>query len=159
MNAKTEKDDDLVAVRSLGDGTGGKLQVTEVGSTAGTDTEGLRGSLPLTPRHHTHIHSQEHHISLLDGLLHLGREMQILATGLLHNFKQTRLIDGEVVAVPLLDALLVQIHNVHSNLGALESNDGHRRSTHVASSNTANVLDPRSDSDRTTVYSFILSAK
>ena len=54
MNAKTEKDDDLVAVRSLGDGTGGELQVTEVGSTAGTDTEGLRGSLLLTPRHHPH---------------------------------------------------------------------------------------------------------
>ena len=142
MNAIEEGDDDLVTVRRLGDGTRSELQVTEVGSAAGTNTEGLRGGLGLTSRHLTHIHSQEHHICLLDALLDLGRKVQVLSSGLLNHFKQTRFVDGQTVAVPLLDTLLVQIHDVHSNLRALQSDDGHRRPTHVASSNTANILDP-----------------
>ena len=130
-----------ITSRNLGDGSGGQLKVTQIGGAASSHAKGLGGSLCIREKGNRHIHRQEHHISLGDTLLHLGAEEKVLSAHLLHDFVQTRLEDGQTLAVPLLHSLRVQIDHVDRDIGALESNNGHRGTTHVASTDAANVLD------------------
>lgn len=49
----------------------------------------------------------EHNIGLAHVLPGVSAEEQVAPTGSLHNLQQAGLVDGQVVAVPCLDALLV----------------------------------------------------
>ena len=132
----------LITSRNLGDGSGGQLKVTQIGSAASSHAKGLGGSLWIREKRKSHIHRQEHHISLGDTLLHVGAEEQVDSAHLLHDLVETRLEDGQTLAVPLLHSLSVQIDHVDRDIGALESNNGHRGTTHITSADAANVLDP-----------------
>lgn len=56
----------------------------------------------------------------------VGGEKEILAPAGFHDLEEPRLVDRERLAVPGLDAALVQVHHGDNDLGALQGDHRHR---------------------------------
>ena len=56
-------------------------------------------------------------VGLSHVLVYVGAEKQVASTCLLHHRIEARLVDGQRVTVPGIDALLVDVHHHHLNLG------------------------------------------
>lgn len=55
----------------------------------------------------------EHDVSLADVLAGVGGEEQVAAAASLDDLEEAGLVDGQMLAVPRLDALLVDVHDHH----------------------------------------------
>ena len=93
----------------------------EICGKASTDTALLRRG----------VYADEDEICLLNGLVDIRGEEQVAATADFDDIDETGLVDGEakVVAVPRVDAGLVEIDDGDLDVGAFEGNDGARRAT------------------------------
>lgn len=58
-------------------------------------------------------------LGVLDTLVNISAEEEVLAPGGLDNLIETRLVDREVVRVPGVNSLLVEVNNGDLNLGAV----------------------------------------
>lgn len=67
----------------------------------------------------------KYHISLSDVLVSVCAEEEVAATACLNNLLQTRLINGEVIGVPGLDPLLVDVNHHNLNVWALQGHDSY----------------------------------
>lgn len=64
---------------------------------------------------------QNHSLGLLNTLVNISAEEEVLAPGGLNNLFETRLVDGEVVRVPGVNSLLVEVDNGDLNVGAVQN--------------------------------------
>ena len=94
--------------------------VLEIGGEAGTDTRLLGRS----------VNRDEYEVCLTDTLVDIGGEEEVASAGLLDNFYQAGLVDWqlEVGAVPRINPRLVEVDDGDTDVGALQGNDGARRS-------------------------------
>ena len=81
----------------------------------------------------------EDNVSLSDVLLCVSAEEEVAPSGFLDHFEETGLVDRQVLRVPGLNALLVNVHNNDLNFWAHEGNHGHGWATDVASSNAGDL--------------------
>lgn len=63
--------------------------------------------------------NQKFSLGVLDTLVNISAEEEVLAPGGLDNLIETRLVDREVVRVPGVNSLLVEVNNGDLNLGAV----------------------------------------
>lgn len=60
-------------------------------------------------------------LGLLNTLVNISAEEEVLAPGGLNNLFETRLVEGEVVRVPGVNSLLVEVDNGDLNVGAVRN--------------------------------------
>lgn len=72
-------------------------------------------------------------ISIDNSLVNIGGEEQVLATTSKDDLIQTRFVDGEVIRVPGIDTILVQIDDSDVNVMALVGDNSARRTTYYYS--------------------------
>lgn len=89
----------------------------QVSGVASTDTRGLGGC----------IDGDEDEVGFDDGLVDVGAEEEVLASALLDDLVEARLVDGQSVGVPLCNALRVHVDDGDLDVRALEGNDGASR--------------------------------
>lgn len=94
----------------------------QVGSVASSDTGllggGVDGNEDEAGVSRVHVKEVMNLLGLLDGLVDIGGEEQVPASGLFDDLVKSRLVDGQVVAVPSVDTGLVQVDNGDLDLGA-----------------------------------------
>uniref|UniRef100_A0A8R7U5F2 Uncharacterized protein n=1 Tax=Triticum urartu TaxID=4572 RepID=A0A8R7U5F2_TRIUA len=122
-------DHDLVGAGDVGDHARGALPVGEVGGLAGAEAAGLGGG----------VDGDEDDVRLAHVPLHVGAEEEVAAAAALDDVVQAGLVDGEAVAVPAGDARLGDVHHHHLHVRALERDHRHRRATHVARADAADL--------------------
>ena len=107
----------------MGKGQERELQgdVLEIRSKPGPDARLLGGS----------VHGHEDEVSLQDGLVDVCGEEEVAAACLPDDLLEAGLVDGEakVVAVPRVDARLVEVDDRDLDVRALERDDRARRAT------------------------------
>ena len=127
-------DHDGVAAGGDGHLAGRSFDPAQIAGLAGTDTAGLGGG----------VHREKHHIGGGDRRIHLGAEVQIAAPGPAHHRIKAWLIDGQkaqIVVIPGGDALGIEIHHRHLNLGTAISDNRHRGPAHIAGADTTDRTD------------------
>mmetsp|Transcript_331 Transcript_331/g.957 ORF Transcript_331/g.957 Transcript_331/m.957 type:complete len:525 (+) Transcript_331:274-1848(+) len=113
--------DDLRRRARLGDGARGRLPVREISRGACTDAAHLGRC----------VDGDEDDVRLPDVLFHIDAEEEVAPARLEDNLVQSRFVDGQFVAVPLVDACLSDVEYNHLDVGALVRDHRHRRSTDV----------------------------
>lgn len=102
-----------------------QYDVLEIGGKASANARLLR----------RRVDTNEYEVRLADTLVYVRREEQVAAARLADDVLQARLVDREikVLAVPRVDARLVQVDDGDRDMRALERNDRTRRATCGAS--------------------------
>ena len=83
-----------------------KLAILDVGSTPGSNSLGFSGS----------VDGDENNICRLDFGINVSGEEKIPSTRALYDVKETRLVNGQVVSVPCINLLLIEIDDAYANL-------------------------------------------
>mmetsp|Transcript_28052 Transcript_28052/g.41712 ORF Transcript_28052/g.41712 Transcript_28052/m.41712 type:complete len:237 (-) Transcript_28052:45-755(-) len=117
---------DLVRGGHLGDLARAQLAVLDVGGPPGADARQLGGG----------VHRDEDDVALLDVGVDVRREEEVPPSRLLHNFQEARLVDGEVICVPSINLLLVEIYNCNLDIRAVGSYHSHGGPAHISSAHT-----------------------
>lgn len=116
----------------LGDTTGRGLDVTsalkyqeipEIGSKSSSDSVLLGRS----------VYRDKYNICLDNSSIYLAGEEEILSTTAKYNIVKTRLVDGELVAIPSIDAGLVDVNDGDLYVWAFMSDDRTGWSTNITS--------------------------
>ena len=121
-------DDDLGPVGLFGNRPRDRLDKPQVRRATRADAVGLRRC----------VHRHKNNIRGANGLVDLGRKMQVLAACLPHDLIESGLVDRQRVRIPRGDAGGIHVDHPHFNFRCLEGDHRHRRTAHVTSANTTN---------------------
>lgn len=97
------------------------LNVLEVGSKTSTNAT-LFGR---------RVDADEDEVCFLDSFVDISRKEEVASTALADDILEARLVNGkvEILAIPGVDTALVEIDNVHDDIGTLQCNNSTSRST------------------------------
>ncbi len=121
--------DDFGLISHVGDHPGDRLDETNIGGASGTHTKRLGGG----------VDTDENDIGATYRVMDAGGEEQIPAARRFDDVVQARLVDGKFVGIPGVNPLLVEIHDLHPNVGTLGGNHGHGRTADVACADAADL--------------------
>jgi hypothetical protein len=108
-----------------GHGASAGFDPAQVACLAGTEATAFGGG----------VHGDEHHVCRGDGRLHGGGEVEVAAPAAAHHFGQAGFVDGQLAGIGIIpggDALGVEIHHRHLDLGAAIGDHRHGGAAHVA---------------------------
>jgi hypothetical protein len=92
----------------------------------------------MTERFRRSVHRHENNVRFLDSGRNIRTEKQIAATSALYDIVQARFKNREAIAIPSVNASLININHCYFYIGALIGDNSHSGAADIARANAKN---------------------